>query len=171
MNHNAKKRLCKSAKSAKDMVKKYIVQKYRIIYCDETMITRSTIHQREYTNAYKRVEINQQSLNDQTLAILAGISRENGIEKVMIFDHSVDKWKFKMFIQTLREECNNEKICIYFDNLAVHRSKDVRDELDNLKIPYIFCHPYSPDCNPIESVFSIYKNILRRRRLQALSKG
>ena len=44
MNHNAKKRLCKSAKSAKDMVKKYIVQKYRIIYCDETMITRSTIH-------------------------------------------------------------------------------------------------------------------------------
>ena len=87
----------------------------------------------------------------------------------MIFDHSVDKWKFKVFAQSLRDDYKEDKICIYFDNLSVHRSKDVRDELDRLKIPYIYCPPYSPDCNPIESVFSIYKNILRRRRLQALS--
>ena len=75
-----------------------------------------------------------------------------------------------MFVQTLRDNFIKDKICIYFDNLAVHRSKDVRDEMDRLEIPYIFCPPYSPDCNPIESVFSIYKNLLRRRRLQALAK-
>ena len=90
--------------------------------------------------------------------MLVGISKENGVDKVMIFDDSINKWKFKVFIQTLRETIMNEKICIYFDNLSVHRSKDVRDELDRLEIPYIFCPPYSPDCNPIESVFSIYKN-------------
>ena len=105
------------------------------------------------------------------MAVLAGISSERGVEKVMIFDESINKWKFKVFVQTLRDVCTNEKICIYFDNLAVHRSKDVRDELDRLEIPYIFCPPYSPDCNPIECVFSIYKNQLKRRRLQALAKG
>ena len=83
----------------------------------------------------------------------------------MIFEDSVNKWKFKMFANGLRESFTNDKICIYFDNLAVHRSRDVREELDNLQIPYIFCPPYSPDCNPIESVFSIYKNQLKRRRL------
>ena len=103
--------------------------------------------------------------------MLAGVSMDHGVEKVMIFEDSVNKWKFKVFAQALREENKNDKICIYFDNLAVHRSKDVRDELDRLCIPYIFCPPYSPDCNPIESVFSIYKNLLRRRRLQALVKN
>ena len=53
----------------------------------------------------------------------------------MIFDDSINKWKFKVFIQALRESFMNEKICIYFDNLSVHRSKDVRDELDHLVEP------------------------------------
>lgn len=83
----------------------------------------------------------------------------------MIFEDSVNKFKFKMFAKSLRESFTNDKICIYFDNLAVHRSRDVREELDNLQIPYIFCPPYSPDCNPIECVFSIYKNQLKRKRL------
>ena len=34
----------------------------------------------------------------------------------------------------------------------------------------MFCPPYSPDLNPIESVFSIYKNRLKRERLKALAK-
>ena len=50
----------------------------------------------------------------------------------MIFDHSVDKWKFKVFVQSLRDDYKEDKMCIYFDNLSVHRSKDVRDELDRL---------------------------------------
>ena len=50
----------------------------------------------------------------------------------MIFDDSINKWKFKLFVQTLRDKFMKDKICIYFDNLAVHRSKDVRDELDRL---------------------------------------
>ncbi len=90
--------------------------------------------------------------------MLVGISEENGIDKVMIFEESINKWKFKVFINSLRETFTKDKICIYFDNLAVHRSREVREELDHLEMPYIFCPPYSPDCNPIESVFSIYKN-------------
>jgi len=88
----------------------------------------------------------------------------------MTFNDSVDKFKFKAFVGKLKESNQNVKICIYFDNLAVHRSKFVRDYLDELSIPYIFCPPYSPDFNGIESVFSIFKNKLRRRRLQMLVK-
>ena len=43
MNHNARKRLKKSINTAKEELTKYISLGYRIIYCDETMITKSTI--------------------------------------------------------------------------------------------------------------------------------
>ena len=41
--------------------------------------------------------------------------------------------------------------------------------MENNKIPCIFCPAYSPDFNGIESVFSIYKNKLKRERIKALA--
>ena len=55
MNYNARKRLNKSCKIAKEELLKYKKLGYRIIYCDETMITKSTIQQREFTKPYERV--------------------------------------------------------------------------------------------------------------------
>ena len=43
--------------------------------------------------------------------------------------------------------------------------------MDKLKIKYVFNPPYSPDCNGIESVFSIFKNRLKRDRLSAIING
>ena len=43
MNYNAKKRFKKSLSTAQADLKKYIDEGYRVIYCDETMITKSTI--------------------------------------------------------------------------------------------------------------------------------
>lgn len=75
------------------------------------------------------------------------------------------------FIRKIRDKYKKDDICIYMDNLAVHRSKDVREYLDQLSIPYVFNPPYSPDFNGIESVFSIYKNELKRERLKAIVNG
>ena len=97
-------------------------------------------------------------LNENPLAVLAGISKEEGVDMVMIFDDSINKAKFKLFIDTVRSKYPKDKICFYFDNLSVHRSYDVRTHLEANQIPYIFCPAYSPDFNGIESVFSIYKN-------------
>ena len=55
------------------------------------------------------------------------------------------------------------------DNLSVHRSHLVRERLDLLGIAYVYCPPYSPDLNGIESCFSILKNKLKRDRLKCLS--
>ncbi len=52
MNYNAKKRLKKNIFNAKDQLTYHQNNKFRIIYIDETMITRSTIHSREFTLPY-----------------------------------------------------------------------------------------------------------------------
>ena len=51
------------------------------------------------------------------------------------------------------------------DNLSVHRSRDVKERMDELSIPYIFSPPYSPDYNPIELVFSLFKKEMKKKRI------
>ena len=86
--------------------------------------------------------------------MLAGISKEYGMDYESKFKQSVNIPKFKEFLQNLRDKYFFEDICIYMDNLSVHRSRDVKERMDELSIPYIFSPPNSPDFNPIELVFS-----------------
>ena len=108
-------------------------------------------------------------LNDNTKAIIVGVSKEKGVDLVMVFEEAINREKFKIYLDNLRILYPTDKLCIYFDNLSVHRSWDVRNHMEKLDIPYIFCPAYSPDFNGIESVFSIFKNRLKRERLIALA--
>ena len=102
------------------------------------------------------------------IATIAGVSQERGVDIVMSFKYSVNKEKFKVFLDELRAKYFYEDICILMDNLSVHRSNDIMERLDELSIEYVFSPPYSPDFNPIESVFSIYKNKIKRWRLKSI---
>ena len=75
----------------------------------------------------------------------------------MLFDFSVDKEKFKVFLHELRARYFIDDICIYIDNLRVHTSKEIIARMDELSTAYVFSPIYSPDYNPIEYVFSIAK--------------
>jgi len=86
----------------------------------------------------------------------------------MCFDKSVNKEKFKLFLDELRRKYFFDDICIVMDNLRVHQSNDVMDRIEELGLEYIFTPAYSPDCNPIESVFSIFKNKFKRMRIRAI---
>ena len=95
-----------------------------------------------------------QQFGKETLAVLAAVSKEYGVDMLMTFETSVNILKFKIFIEELRTKYFYEDICIYMDNLSGHRSRAVKERLDELSIAYVFGPPYSPDFNPIESVFS-----------------
>jgi len=83
----------------------------------------------------------------------------------MTFNDSIDIRKFKVYLEELRAKYYFDDLCIYFDNLSVHRSKHIRERLDELSIAYVYSPPYSPDFNGIENVFSIFKNKIKRERL------
>ena len=51
------------------------------------------------------------------------------------------------------------------DNLKVHMTKDVRAAYEKLNIKPIFAPPYSPEFNPIEFVFNILKQKVKKMRL------
>ena len=86
----------------------------------------------------------------------------------MSFADSITIEKFKIYIDNLRAIYFFDNLCLWFDGLSVHRSKAVRDRLDELGIAFIFNPGYSPDYSGIEAVFSIFKNKIKKERLKAI---
>jgi len=80
-----------------------------------------------------------------------------GTDLVMLFDQSVNIEKFKIYLDELRSKYFFDDICLYIDNLSVHKSRVVKERMDELSIGYVFSPIYSPDLNPVEYVFSIAK--------------
>ena len=83
----------------------------------------------------------------------------------MNFKESVNTEKFLIFLETLRAKYFFDDLYIFMDNMGAHRSHIVRQRLDELSIDYIFCPPYSPELNPIENIWGIAKNKLKKERL------
>ena len=93
---------------------------YRIIYIDETVFTRTTVPKTEYCLPQKNMTVDKGWINEPTMAVLSGISREKGQELFMLFEKSVNVEKFQEYLTQLRKENGDDKICIFMDNLSVH---------------------------------------------------
>ena len=60
---------------------------------------------------------------------------------------------------------------LFVESLGVQKTADVRARYDELKITPCFNSTYSPDYNPIESVFAQVKLIHKEMRLNKLANG
>ena len=130
---------------------------FKIIYIDETVFTWSTVPRTEYCLQNRNVTVDKDWINEPTVAVLSGISRERGQELYMQFPKSVNVPKFKEDLTKLREKNGNTKVCIFMDNLSVHKAEESKKLMKQLKFRWIFNVPYAPDFNPIEFTFSKLK--------------
>jgi len=69
------------------------------------------------------------------------------------------EWLEKMLLPEISEKQNKQVIIM--DNASIHRSKKVREVIENAGHILLYLPPYSPDYNPIENVFGTIKKILR----------
>ena len=76
---------------------------------------------------------------------------------------------FKQYLQELRDLNGKEKIALFMDNLAAHKSEKSKTEMALLGFRCIFNVPYSPEYNPIEFVFSKVKQKFRSLRARKLA--
>ena len=67
---------------------------YRVVYIDETVFTRSTVPRTEYCLPKANVTVDKSWINEPTVAVLSGISRDKGQELFMQFPKSVNVEKF-----------------------------------------------------------------------------
>ena len=62
--------------------------------------------------------------------------------------------------ETLEIIPNNVKVLL-MDNVAFHKTKKLKELVENKGLSLLFIPPYSPRCNPIEEVFSLLKRRFR----------
>ena len=116
----------------------------KIINCDETMITRKTIKNTEWACKHDNMTVDEAKLKEPTLAVLAAISKEKGLEYCQIFPKSVDTAKFKEWLAGLRAENPEIPILLFMDNLGAHKCDESKKEMKRLKIRWCFNVRYSP---------------------------
>ena len=142
---------------------------YRIIYLDETFFTRRTVPQTEWMLPGENVAVDQDLVKEPCLSLLSGISKERGQEHYQLYTKSLNIQRFKEYLKELRARNGDDKVCIFMDNLAVHTSEKTKKYMKELGFRWIFNVAYSPEWNPIETVFSLYKRKFRALRARKIT--
>ena len=137
---------------------------YRVVYIDETCFTRKTCPETEWALPKENMAVDTAMLDEPTLALLAGVSKEKGTEHFQIFDSSVNVDKFLEYLANLRAANGEDKIALFMDNLSAHTSERSKTAMREHGFRYIYNVPYSPEYNPIEFVFSEIKSNFRALR-------
>ena len=86
----------------------------------------------------------------------------------MVFERSVNKEKFKEYLDGIKAANPDTKICLYMDNLSVHSSEQSKQLMRNHGFRWIFNPAYQPDYNPIELSFSMVKRNFRALRARKM---
>ena len=114
------------------------------------------------TSAYAFVS----AAKSRNISVVAAINK-NGIIYKKVHDKAVTGEDFKICLQELKSACLNSGILnpvFIMDNCRIHHYKGLQNiiETENIAIKYL--PPYSPFLNPIENVFSVWKNLVIRRQ-------
>jgi len=99
------------------------------------------------------------SIRSKNYSICAGISK-NGILHFKTQNSAYNKTTFCDFLKEIFEKMNLmnfRNYAIIMDNVAFHKSTEVRTIIEESGHSLLFLPPYSPQLNPIEEFFSKWK--------------
>jgi len=103
----------------------------------------------------------------KNVTLISSITAE-GMGASMSIEGSSDTQSFGLYMRdVLAPRLKRGQISI-MDNLSVHRSKWVRELIEERGCELWLLPSYSPDFNPIEEAFSKVKNLLRKAEARTL---
>ena len=86
----------------------------------------------------------------------------------MSIEGSADRDSFSLYLKEVLCPALRRGQIVVMDNLSVHKSKRVRDLIEQRGCELWFLPAYSPDLNPIEEAFSKVKRTLRKTKARTL---
>ena len=138
-----------------------IKQKRKIIWLDETMFTKTTNLEQEWSKRNKNIWLPVERINTRYTAVIAAISEGYGFEYFELHDCAVDSEIFCGFIRQLRQLNQGKQITVVMDNLTAHKTQNAIELMRELNIEWIWVVPYSPEYNAIELPFSQVKKVYK----------
>jgi transposase len=103
----------------------------------------------------------------KNVTLISSITLE-GMGASMSIEGSSDTDSFGLYMREILAPTLKAGQIVLMDNLSVHRSKWVRELIEERGCQLWLLPPYSPDFNPIEEAFSKVKALLRRAQTRVL---
>lgn len=97
----------------------------------------------------------------KTLTFIAGL-RLDGLTAPLVLDGPMNGEAFLAYTQDFLCPTLNPGDVVVLDNLSSHKVTGVREAIESVGASLRYLPPYSPDFNPIETVFSKFKALLRK---------
>ncbi len=97
---------------------------------------------------------------NQTL--IASITLEGAMCESVSIEGATDAELFEAYVERFLAPSLCAGQVVVLDGLGAHRTKRVRDLIEERGAELVFLPPYSPDLNPIEEAFSKIKQLVRK---------
>ena len=139
-----------------------------MVYLDETNFTKLAFQNKDWSCCRENQHVDQRDIYTGYRSVIASISADKGIEHIKICRTAITSDIFIKYLKDLSEKNKKYPLAIFQDQLQVHKSNKVKPFYHTLNIVPIYNVGYSPEFNPIESVFSQVKRTFCRDRLNKL---
>jgi transposase len=103
----------------------------------------------------------------RNLTLISSITTE-GMGPSVSIEGSSDTESFSLYMRNVLAPRLRAGQIVLMDNLSVHKSKWVRDLVEEKGCLLWLLPSYSPDMNPIEEAFSKVKNLIRKAKARTL---
>ncbi|XP_061514175.1 uncharacterized protein LOC133393386 isoform X1 [Anopheles gambiae] len=107
-------------------------------------------------------------LRSRNISIVCAMNK-SGIVHYLSHNRAINRELFTQFIYELKEKLRMREIHRTFmvmDNVAFHKSSEVKEAIGYDEDKPVYLPPYSPFLNPIENLFSKWKNLVKRANAQ-----
>ena len=143
----------------------------KLVWVDEAVFTFNTFSTKAWAGRYSSIQVKDTELRLRTVALVAAISEDGGLEAYALHPRSISTAEFVAFVKQLSQRFGEAEFAMFMDNLQVHKTKEVLEACKEAKVNQIFNVPYSPDFNGIECYFSLVKAQYKKLMLQQILKG
>jgi transposase len=133
----------------------------RLVFIDETAVSTNMARLRGRAPRGERV-IGRVPLGEwKTITYVAGL-RHNGLTAPMVIEGPMTGEVFRAYVQQCLVPTLRRNDIVVMDNLRAHKVAGIEEAIERAGASARYLPKYSPDLNPIELVYSKFKDYLRK---------
>jgi transposase len=136
------------------------IEPKRLVFVDETGVTTAMTPAYGRAPSGERVEASAPA-SWESVTVIAAMGLD-GIRAPFAFPGGTNSVAFQTYVEQVLVPALREGDVVVFDNLAAHLRSEVTEAIERAGASVLPLPPYSPDFNPIEEMFSKFKEALRR---------
>lgn len=135
----------------------------RLIFLDETSLKTNLTRLRGWAEGGGRLVEATPAGKWNTNTLVQAVALD-GTRAAMLLDGPMNGDSFAGFCDWLLAPSLHPGDLVVLDNLSSHKSLAATKAIESVGARFIYLPPYSPDLNPIENIFSKFKQLIRAIR-------